>query len=132
MDDSNDGTTTNADGTSTYDNGTTETTYGAGYGDSSVLDTYQTDTQTQNELYQESTDAMIAGDSYGSYELNAQSIEAGSEANNAYQDYNGTGDYSPTESYSPDASSTDVSSFDSSSSGSSSDIASGYADYAGS
>ena len=91
----------NEDGTTTYDNGTTETTYGAGYGDPSVQDAYQSETQTENDLYEASSAAQLAGDGYGAYELNEASIEAGSAANDTYDEYNGTGEYAPTEAYSP-------------------------------
>ncbi len=90
----------------------------AGYGDPAqdAYSAYSTDTDTANDLYAASSAASEAGDSFGGYLLNAESIDVAAQANDEYQDYSTAGDGAET---------TDT--YDAGE-----DIAQGYADYAGS
>ena len=112
----------------------------AGYGDPAqdAYSAYSTDTETSNDLYAASSAAQEAGDSFGSYLLNADSIDVAAQANDEWQDYNTAGDSAET-SYDTGADTVDTpaaeSSYDAGSSydsGSGGDISQEYADYAGS
>jgi hypothetical protein len=75
--------------------------------DATPLETYQADTATSDDLYQASSEAQQAGDSYAASELNAASVDAGGDANTAWDAYT-AGDTSSataedTSSYDPSA-----------------------------
>ncbi len=78
----------------------TQYTYGAGYGDQSALDGYQEGTQSSWDLWGMSSQAAMAGDSYGASLLEGESVQAQSDANDSYHQYYGTGAYAPAEGYS--------------------------------
>ena len=76
--------------------GDTTTTYEPGYQSTEAYGDYQDQTAQANDLYQASTEADLAGDSYGSYLLNSASIDESAQADQSWDQYMGAGDYSPT------------------------------------
>ena len=84
------------------------TTYEPGYQSTESYDAYQDQSDAANDLYQASTQAELAGDSYGSAMLNDASIAESAQSDQSWDQYMGEGDSSPTFSTAEDASSIDT------------------------
>ncbi len=88
--------------------GDISTTYEPGYQRSDAYGAYQDQSDAANDLYQASTQAELAGDSYGSAMLNDASIAESAQSDQSWDQYMGEGDSSPTFTTAEDTSSLDT------------------------